>query len=168
LVGLNARSEFAGLPAAEQETKIRNALAIFKRERVHPKVWVAPAHSFDETTVRILRRNNLHMLSDGLFPFPHRDADGMLWIPQQMWRFREMRFGVWTICLHHNVWKTNTVARFRQQVEQFREKIATFDEVTAAFDNRISTALDRLSAKLMLAALRAKRAWSKREGDGEA
>jgi predicted deacetylase len=168
LIGLNALSEFAGLPAPEQEMKIRNAFAIFERENVKPEIWVAPAHSFDDATVKILRRLNLQMISDGFFPFPHRDRDGMFWIPQQMWRFRKMLFGVWTICLHHNNWNAAAVARFRQDAEKFREKMATVAEVASEFAHHRLRRIERWGAKLMLAALLAKRDWSKQAGDLEA
>src|SRR5579864_348716 len=54
LLGINAASEFAGLPFQEQERKIRLALGIFRSEGIEPKVWVAPGHSFDTTTIRAL------------------------------------------------------------------------------------------------------------------
>lgn len=36
--------------------------------------------------------------------YPYRDARGIMWVPQQLWRFRKMLFGIWTICLHVNRW----------------------------------------------------------------
>src|SRR3569832_1328545 len=46
VMGVNARSEFAGLPAAEQREKLARSLAVFSREGVKPDAWVAPWHSF--------------------------------------------------------------------------------------------------------------------------
>ncbi len=40
--------------------------------------------------------------------------DGFYWIPQQLWWFRKMPFGTYTICLHPNT----LTARAFQQLEQ--------------------------------------------------
>ena len=56
LVNLRKKSEFASLPAGEQEDKLRRATAIFEREGIKSRVWIAPGNAFDETTVSLLRR----------------------------------------------------------------------------------------------------------------
>src|SRR5262245_35921357 len=43
LVGLNDRSEFAGLPIKAQAEKLKRAINIFEAEAVRPEVWIAPA-----------------------------------------------------------------------------------------------------------------------------
>ena len=165
VLGLNARSEFAGLPATAQEEKIQNALAIFARERVQPRLWIAPAHSFDQDTLTILRRHAIDVVSDGFFIFPHRDGQGTFWIPQQMWRFRRMPFGVWTICLHHNQWQAEAFKRFGQSLENFKDKMTAVNEVVAEFGGRHVHGIEKIGAKMMLAALQAKRRLFKRGGE---
>ena len=44
IVGIQHRSEFAGLPAKVQEDKLRKATEIFHDEGIEPKVWIAPGH----------------------------------------------------------------------------------------------------------------------------
>ena len=41
----------------------------------------------------------IDVISDGFYRRPVRHL-GATWIPQQMWRFRRMPSGVWTVCLH--------------------------------------------------------------------
>src|SRR5882724_3622956 len=41
------KTEFAGLPAAEQEEKLRRGVEIFQRHGIQPRVWIAPSNSFD-------------------------------------------------------------------------------------------------------------------------
>src|SRR6266404_6631438 len=60
-----------------------------------PKCGIAPAHSFDRTTVDLLRGVRPRRISDRFFLFPNLGSPGMFWIPQQLWRFRPMPFGVW-------------------------------------------------------------------------
>ena len=87
MLGLNPRSEFAGLSREQQSSKLEKALGIFHRERVRPEIWVAPAHSFDQATIDSLLTLGLQTASDGFSLFPYRDECGMLWIPQQLWRY---------------------------------------------------------------------------------
>ena len=101
LLGLNRRSEFAGLPREVQAERIAAGLRVLRREGVSAKVWVAPAHSFDLNTIEVLLEQGVDVISDGFFFRPVRLFQA-IWIPQQLWRFRPMPFGTWTICYHHN------------------------------------------------------------------
>src|SRR5947208_8860243 len=132
VIGLQERSEFAGLPLAEQETKLRSGLEIFRRENVTPSVWVAPAHSFDENTVALLTKLGIKVISDGFFLFPHVDRRGMMWIPQQLWRFRTMPFGVWTVCFHHNAWTKEDVSAFREDLARYKHAIVSVPDAMEA------------------------------------
>ncbi|HYV01864.1 MAG TPA: DUF2334 domain-containing protein [Actinomycetota bacterium] len=145
LVGINRYSEFAGLSLDEQERKLEAALRIFQQEEVVPRVWVAPGHSFDATTVDVLWRLGIRTISDGLFPLPHRDRRGMLWVPQQLWRFRRMPAGVWTICVHMNTRGADGVARLLQGIQDHRQRIVDLDSVAAAYSHRRPGVTDRLA-----------------------
>lgn len=149
LLRLNRYSEFAGLPAPEQEAKLRRAAAILQQEGVHPQVWIAPAHSFDGNTLTGLQKINLRIVSDGFAPLPHLDARGMLWLPQQLWDLQWRPGGVWTVCYHHNSWGPGELARFRRQVRRFRKAITSFPEIVHAFGNRRRHPLDGLLASLL-------------------
>ena len=101
LVGLNKRSEFAGLPLSEQQGKIARGLARFAAEGVLADLFVAPSHSFDRRTIEALRAQGVGTISDGFYArCVHRH--GVTFIPQQLWAIRRMPFGVWTVCYHHN------------------------------------------------------------------
>ncbi len=163
LLGLNARSEFAGLSAFEQQEKLQNALAVFQREHVTPEIWIAPGHSFDENTVAALRKFGVHSVSDGFFLYPHCDTNGMFWLPQQLWRFRKMPFGVWTICFHHNHWQAVDVARFTRMIEERRAEFTCVAEMRAQHGHRRIARYDRAASKVWRAALQFKRALQRRE-----
>jgi predicted deacetylase len=133
IMGINKSSEFAGLPQCVQADKIRSALGIFERERIWPDVWIAPGHSFDLITLELLRKNGLRRISDGFFLYPNVDSRGMLWIPQQLWRFREMPLGLWTVCLHINSWGLGHVQRFASDIERYRARITSFEKVVTHY-----------------------------------
>lgn len=157
IVGVNQFSEFAGLPEQEQEQKLRAALEIFRRERVTPDVWVAPGHSFDAATLRVLGRLGIRTVSDGFYFRPTLDEGGMTWVPQQLWRFRRLPFGVWTVCIHHNVWTDSDIQRFRLEVALHRRKIVGLGEVLCAGRIGRRTSLDQLMRGLYWTAFQFKR-----------
>ena len=156
LIGINERSEFAGLPAAEQADKLRRAVEIFRAERVRPDVWIAPGHSFDATTVSALRDLGVDAISDGFFLSAHRDDKGMLWVPQQIWSFRYRPFGLWTVCYHHNDWSAGDLKRFAADVAAYRARLTSFAEIASAPLRRRSWQ-DTLVSTVLLQTLYAKR-----------
>lgn len=119
ILGINAKSEFAKVPYEKQLDKLKLALQIFKSEGVKPDVWVAPWHSFDTNTLCALRKIGINCVSDGFGCRVTRDKDGMHWVPQQLWRFRCMPFGVWTVATHHSLWT-------RQQLDGFLHSLIKY------------------------------------------
>jgi hypothetical protein len=128
IVGLNNRSEFAGLSKEEQTRKISAGVDTFTRERVRLDCWIAPGHSFDWQTVEILRSRNISIVSDGYFWRPVRWG-GVTWVPQQLWRFRLMPAGIWTVCFHHNGFSDNRIDRLRRDLERFSDAITDLRSV---------------------------------------
>jgi len=112
---------------------------------VVPDVWVAPAHSFDAITLEELAERGVRFVSDGYSLFPHLDERGLLWVPQQLGRFRRMPFGLWTVCLHHNRWRAAEISEFRARLKQYRARIASFREVVETYAEREARLADRLS-----------------------
>jgi predicted deacetylase len=133
MYGRMPRSEFAGLPYEIQEIKLRNAVRIFREQQVSPEVWVAPAHSFDTTTVGILSKLGVRIISDGYAIYPYQDAEGVTWIPQQFGKFRKLPFGVWTICCHFNAWTDTDTNRFRQDLRKYHRHFTAVTDVVKSY-----------------------------------
>jgi Uncharacterized protein conserved in bacteria (DUF2334) len=144
LVARRKKSEFAGLPSEQQEDKLRRGMEIFRQQGIQPQVWIAPGHTFDEVTVALLPRVGIRIINDGYVRFPYCDANGMLWIPQQLGGFRPVPSGIWTICHHHNEWTISDLRRFRMDVERHRIQIWSLDEVVETFRNHRSAWSARL------------------------
>jgi len=149
MYGRMPRSEFAGLPYEIQEIKLRNAIRIFSEQRVSPQVWVAPAHSFDATTVAILSKLGVRIISDGYAIYPYQDAEGVTWIPQQFGKFRKLPFGVWTICCHLNDWTNGETERFRQDLAKYRDHFTAVTEVVESFRERRRNWFDLGASRLL-------------------
>lgn len=153
LFGLQNKSEFAGLAYEEQRQKLEAAVAIMHKENVQVDAWIAPCHSFDFNTVRALSSLGIDVINDGYFTRPLRWMNAR-WIPQQLWRFRPMPAGLWTVCYHHNAWSEKDLKRFEDDIRRYQSQISSLSEVlnTAAFDS--ISFRDRIFALLWWIALK--------------
>ena len=143
ILGLNPYSEFAGLPEEEQEAKISNAIEIFRANGVKPELWVAPAHSFDEVTIKVLKRHSIAIISDGFSLYPYVD-NGVVWIPQQLWGFPKIKmpFGLYTVLFHHNLWNERDLLTFKRNIERYRERITGLKTVISLYSSRKKSLID--------------------------
>ena len=128
LLGLNNYSEFSGLSYEQQTKKLKKAINIFNSHGVKPDLWVAPAHSFDETTLRVLTDVGLNIISDGFYMRPVKYMD-MIWIPQQLWKFRSFSSGIWTVCFHVNGIKKFEVEEICSNFIKHSNSIVSLDDV---------------------------------------
>lgn len=103
--GLNPvhlRSEFAGLPLQAQRDKLREGLLVFRAQHLEPKIFFAPAHTFDRQTLEALRlESSIRIISDTVAADVYFQ-DGFYFIPQQAGRVRSLPFKVTTFCYHPN------------------------------------------------------------------
>lgn len=160
LLRMSRWSEFSGLSRATQYTRLQSALEICKHNGVAPEIWVAPAHSFDAETLSCLYDLGIRCLSDGFAIYPHLDARGILWVPQQLWRFRRMPLGIWTVCLHINRWTADDVSRFSSDVKKFEPFITDVSTVAQTFEKRERTAADVFFSTTCRLALKGRR-WAR-------
>ena len=148
IIGRNRYSEFSGLAESVQRRKLERAFGIFEQQGVRAQAWIAPAHSFDSTTVRLLAElgipRGLDCISDGYSLLPYVCNQGLLWVPQQLGNFRKMPFGTWTVCYHINHWTAKDILRFRDDVAIFREAIVSLDNIRRSYPNRKRTLSDQL------------------------
>lgn len=123
------RSEFAGLTLEEQSVKIRASWQRFLANGVEPRVWVAPAHSFDLLTLQALRRETtIRVVSDGIAWNSYLEHD-FNWIPQQLWSLVERPSGLWTVCLHPNKMDDGAVTALDQALGRFKGRVTSVPEV---------------------------------------
>lgn len=108
--GQNGLSEFAGLSYEQQYEKIFKGKKILNDNGIETNAWIAPSHSYDQNTIKALSRLGYTSISDGAGLYPYR-ANGIQFVPQQMWIPRRFPFGVITVCLHPNTWDQNIFKR---------------------------------------------------------
>ncbi len=140
---VNKRSEFAGLPYAEQARKIRHGYALLKQYGINPQIFFAPAHTFDDNTLRALQsETDIRFISDT----PTNDVyvrNGFTFIPQQAGAVRSLPFKVVTFCYHPNTMQS---ADF-DKLENFI-KTHTISDFLLYTTNRQLSLYDKLLMKL--------------------
>jgi predicted deacetylase len=125
LLPLHRHSEFAGVAEETQSEWIGEGLGILRGQGLHPGIFVAPRHGFDQATLRALSQQGIPLLSDGFARLPFTRG-GLTWIPQQLWGPVAKKKGLWTICIHSN---SATDAQLAQLQAFVREHAAAFTSV---------------------------------------
>jgi len=146
LMRLTAHSEFTGLPYEVQAEKLEKGMAIFAKHGIRADAWIAPSHSFDRNTLAVLDKLGLRTVCDGLWPWPHKDEDGIFWVPQQLWRFAPKSSGIWTVCCHHNQWSPEKVKSFSEELVHYGPRMTDLETVIAEYSERPLTVPDQASA----------------------
>mgnify|MGYP001081151556 CR=1 FL=1 len=155
LLGINARSEFAGLPPERQREKLPRAVDVFHSHGIRPEAFVATGHSFDYNTLLVLQELGITVISDGFFLYP-RVHRGMLWVPQQMWQFRLLPFGLWTICLHHHQLGTYDLQILITDIQRFSHASTSLRDIISTYQERSSRPVYVLFAQAWRFVLRLK------------
>ena len=124
IIPLHNKSEFASLSIKNQEKKISEGIKIFRKNKIYPKIWVAPSHSFDnKTIIAIKNKSKIKVISDGLKLYPFSES-GMTYIPQQLWSLKKYPLGIWTVCLHPNNMSILEINNFEKSLDDdfFKDK----------------------------------------------
>jgi predicted deacetylase len=127
LLGINNKSEFAGLSKEQQESKIKKGLEIFNDKKIRIDAFMAPAHSFDKITIECLKNNGINVVTDGYSLYPYYE-DGILFVPQLFSRPRRMPFGIYTWCLHTNTMSEESIKELDKFIKLNRDNVISFYE----------------------------------------
>lgn len=154
ILHLSDKSEFVGLPLERQNQMLRQGYAIMMNEGLKPRAFMAPSHTFDSSTLKALcDSTDIRIITDGHAIWPYH-TDGLTWLPQQLWRYYNMPFGIWCICLHPN---SMTKADFLVFRDNIRRNASKFIDVNAALTfSRPHSLLDICFASSYNVALRLK------------
>jgi predicted deacetylase len=163
IVPINNYSEFSGLSLEKQKEKIKEGISIFKEEALSCRLWIAPAHSFDENTIKALKsESDISIISDGIAFDSYWEHD-IHWVPQQLWRARKMPFGTWTICFHPDMMSENDFKKLEIFLEKNDTNIIAMDELV--LKKRKKNIFEKLFEKVYWNLLKKKRVDKEKEED---
>ncbi|MEE1946852.1 DUF2334 domain-containing protein [Pedobacter sp. KR3-3] len=155
ILRINGYSEFVGLSLQEQIEKFKSALSIFHDHDIYPSSFMAPAHSFDENTLRALKEVGIKYITDGYGLNPYMVNDILL-VPQLFANPRKMFLsGVYTFCLHLN---TISDEKFNSVVKFLRENKKDFIKFNEAYKFVNYSQFDKLTrflTKTLMQSIRA-------------
>jgi len=80
-LGIPSNSEFAGHSYKDQYSKILKGKKILESKHLWQPFFMAPSHSFDETTLLALKKLGFEYITDGISLFPYT-FNGLTFIPQ--------------------------------------------------------------------------------------
>ena len=123
---VNRRSEFAGVPLDRQRQKVRDGYEILKTQGIEAQIFFAPAHTFDENTLKALAQETpIRIISDTVANDIYFEK-GFYFIPQQSGHVRKLPFKTVTFCYHPNIM---TDAHFEELERFLKENAARFVNV---------------------------------------
>lgn len=131
--GLNplwARSEFAGVSLEKQKEKIRKGVAKLRTNGIEPKIFFAPAHTYDDNTLQALREeSNIRIISDTIATKPYRKGD-FVFIPQLGGHCVEIKIpGTYTFCLHPSTMTETNFETIEFFLQAHKDEMLGFDEL---------------------------------------
>lgn len=100
---VNKRSEFSGESLEVQEMKISEGIEMLRAKySIEPKVFFAPSHTFDENTLKALKKcSKIRNISDTIANKPYL-RDGFTFVPVQSGTVRSLPLNTVTYCYHPN------------------------------------------------------------------
>ena len=126
---VNNRSEFVGLSFEEQSDIIRSGLSILKENSMSPKVFVAPAHTFDKNTLLALKsESDIRIISDTIAHNVYWDGE-FYYIPQQSGKVRRLNSEVVTFCYHPNLVTDEQFKHLESFLRLYANEFVHFEDV---------------------------------------
>ena len=141
---VNKRSEFAGESLEVQKSKISKGVAIMREHGIDPKVFFAPAHTFDNNTLIALKEcSNIRIISDTIANDIYTKY-GFTFVPQQAGRVRKLPFRTVTFCYHPNTMNDDEFVRLEKFLKRYKNYVPFPLEETTRKLSIVDLLLNRL------------------------
>lgn len=123
------RSEFAGLPYAEQAQKLKDGYTILKSHHIEPRCFFAPSHTYDHHTLLALKQETpIRTISDTIACYPYYQGE-ILFVPCQMGVFRTWPLGgICCACYHPSIMSDAEFDRLELFLKDHSSEFITFDQ----------------------------------------
>lgn len=123
---VNRRSEFAGNSYEVQLDKIQKGLEIFRSHGIEPLVFFAPSHTFDNTTLDVLKEvSKIRIISD-TWAWNSYVMNGFTFVPQQSGQVRNVPFALSTFCYHPNTMKDQAFNKLDNFLSKYHNRFCQF------------------------------------------
>ena len=121
------KSEFAGLNYEEQLYLLSFGKKILQQHNIETDTFMAPGHSYDNNTIKALKKIGFHYISDGRSFYPYI-RHGMKCIPAMgAYRYHFNR-GMLTICIHSDTMSEQEYKQLMCFIEKNKYKFISWQE----------------------------------------
>lgn len=125
-------SEFAGHNLSEQIEKVRSGKEILASQGIYTNIFFAPAHSYDENTIKALSKCGFKYMSDGKSSKPYV-WHGVKCLPDRAAGCPRIKGeGCYTAVFHAHEWVLNDKSvdyeKLVELISNYRDSIVSFDE----------------------------------------
>lgn len=125
---VNRYSEFAGVSYERQCEKIKNGYRILIEHEINPEIFFAPAHTFDENTLKALETETpIRVISDTIANDVYY-KEPFYFIPQQSGSVRKLPFKTVTFCYHPNGMEDAEFIALEEFLKNYAEKFGCFSK----------------------------------------
>lgn len=129
LFPLNRFSEFAGVPYEVQREMLLKGKELLLSKEIKTDVFMAPAHSYDNSTLRALKEAGFHRVTDGFGNRPYR-CQGLTFYPIS---FRlggtlKKKKGYSTLVVHAGTVAAGQLERYRKMFERAGTEWISYEE----------------------------------------
>lgn len=132
---VNSFSEFVGVDYDRQAEKIRTGIAIFASYGLEAKCFVAPAHTFDENTIKALFDvSAIRIISDTIASDVFYQ-NGVWFVPQQCGALRRIPCKVITGCYHPNTMNESDYAKLESFLS--KHKVSSMQDLSFEHKRRL-------------------------------
>ncbi len=101
---------------------------ILEKNKINPKIFFAPAHTFDENTLKALKNvSDIRIISDTIADDIYF-KDDIYYIPQQSGACRALPFKVVTFCYHPNIMEENDFKKLEEFLKKHNKEFGIADE----------------------------------------
>ncbi|MCM1086927.1 MAG: DUF2334 domain-containing protein [Muribaculaceae bacterium] len=130
LFPLNCQSEFAGVPLEEQKNMLQAGKERLRAQGIDTDIFMAPAHSYDNNTLRALKETGFCKVTDGFGKVPYTDR-GLTFYPISFLLRRSLtqKDGVTTMVIHANTVTEADKERYQRIFKEYREQLISYVEL---------------------------------------
>lgn len=153
ILKINQISEFSDLPYEEQYRKLKAGKEILNAHEVWQPVFMAPAHSFDKSTISALASLGFKSLTDGYGVYPYM-IENMRALPQLFSAPIHFGFGIYTFCMHVNAMTIEQINKIDSFLRKNHHRFVSFDEALAMKSNLVVSGAARYFSQMGLCTAR--------------
>lgn len=132
LFPLNRFSEFAGVAEEKQRDMIRDGKKRLEEMGIKTNIFMAPAHSYDKVTLKVLKEAGFQYVTDGFGTCPY-EWKGLTFLPIAFQKSRDIKKeGYTTLVFHTNTMTKQDFEDFEETLKKYKDDFISYGEYLKA------------------------------------